>query len=90
MPLDQIQLGSAEPFFLPWIGQWVGPMKALIFLAKLEESRDTGPSNVTVRRLPLQDRSRIRLKVEEILQVPSEMGTLASGLQGSEIDEEEL
>jgi hypothetical protein len=39
-PLDQIRLGSAEPFELPWIGQWVGPMKALIFLAQLEERRD--------------------------------------------------
>ncbi|MGH7306308.1 MAG: capsule assembly Wzi family protein [Candidatus Rokuibacteriota bacterium] len=39
-PLDQVRLGSAEPFYLPWIGQWVGPMKALIFLAQLEERRD--------------------------------------------------
>ena len=39
-PLDQIRLGSAEPFLLPWIGQWVGPMKAMIFLAQLEERRD--------------------------------------------------
>src|SRR5262245_5141810 len=39
-PLDQIRLGSAEPFLLPWIGEWVGPMKALIFLAQLEERRD--------------------------------------------------
>ncbi len=39
-PLDQIRLASAEPFLLPWIGQWVGPMKAMIFLAQLEERRD--------------------------------------------------
>jgi capsule assembly protein Wzi len=39
-PLEQIRLGSAEPFLLPWIGQWVGPMKAMIFLAQLEERRD--------------------------------------------------
>ena len=39
-PLDQIRLGAAEPFLLPWIGRWVGPMKALIFLAELEERRD--------------------------------------------------
>ena len=39
-PLDQIKLGSAEPFLLPWIGEWVGPMKALIFLGQLEERRD--------------------------------------------------
>ncbi len=39
-PLEQIRLGSAEPFLLPWIGQWVGPMKAMLFLAQLEERRD--------------------------------------------------
>lgn len=37
---DQIRLGSAEPFLLPWIGEWVGPMKLLAFLAQLENSRD--------------------------------------------------
>jgi len=39
-PLEQIRLGAAEPFLLPWIGEWVGPMKAMIFLAQLEERRD--------------------------------------------------
>ena len=39
-PLEQIRFGSAEPFLLPWIGQWLGPMKAMIFLAQLEERRD--------------------------------------------------
>ena len=39
-PLDQIRLGSAEPFLLPWIGEWIGPMKAMIFLAQLEQRRD--------------------------------------------------
>jgi len=39
-PLEQIRLGSAEPFLLPWIGEWVGPMKAMLFLAQLEERRD--------------------------------------------------
>jgi hypothetical protein len=37
---DQIKLGTAEPFLLPWIGEWVGPMKLLTFLAQLENSRD--------------------------------------------------
>ncbi len=39
-PLDQIRLGAAEPFQLPWVGKWVGPTKLLFFLAQLEEHRD--------------------------------------------------
>src|SRR5438552_1475754 len=39
-PLDQIRLGAAEPLELPCVGTWVGPMKALIFLAQLEDRRD--------------------------------------------------
>ena len=39
-PLDQVRLGSAEPYLLPWVGEWLGPMKVLFFLAQLEENRD--------------------------------------------------
>ena len=39
-PLDQVRIGSAEPFLLPWIGEYVGPMKLLFFIAELEERRD--------------------------------------------------
>ncbi len=39
-PLDQVRIGAAEPFLLPWIGEWVGPTKLLLFLAELEERRD--------------------------------------------------
>lgn len=39
-PLDQVRIGVAEPFLLPWVGQWVGPTKLLFFLAQLEERRD--------------------------------------------------
>ncbi|HUF94270.1 MAG TPA: capsule assembly Wzi family protein [Candidatus Limnocylindria bacterium] len=38
-PLDQVRIGSAEPFLLPWVGDWMGPMKILFFLAQLEENR---------------------------------------------------
>jgi hypothetical protein len=50
-PLDQIRLGSAEPFYLPWIGQWIGPMKAMIFLAQLEERRDHPYAKLSGMRL---------------------------------------
>jgi hypothetical protein len=39
-PLDQIRLGSAEAFMLPWIGEYTGPTRFLAFLAQLEERRD--------------------------------------------------
>jgi hypothetical protein len=39
-PLDQIRLGAAEPFKLPWIGEYIGPMKVLGFAAQMEERRD--------------------------------------------------
>ena len=39
-PLDQIRIGAAEPFLLPWIGKWIGPTKVLGFLAELEQRRD--------------------------------------------------
>jgi hypothetical protein len=50
-PLDQIRLGSAEPFLLPWIGQWVGPTKVLIFLAQLEKRRDHPYAKLSGMRL---------------------------------------
>jgi hypothetical protein len=39
-PLDHVRIGSAEPFLLPLIGDWIGPTKILAFFAKLEEDRD--------------------------------------------------
>jgi hypothetical protein len=41
--LDQIRIGSAEPFLLPLVGQWIGPTKLLFFVAQLEESRADDP-----------------------------------------------
>jgi hypothetical protein len=39
-PLDQVRIGAAEPFRLPWVGEWVGPTKLVGFLARLETRRD--------------------------------------------------
>ena len=60
-PLDQIRLGSAEPFELPWIGQWIGPMKALIFLAQLEERRDHPYTKLSGMRLTISPATWIEL-----------------------------
>src|SRR5919198_532545 len=50
-PLDQIKIGAAEPFLLPWISTWVGPMKVLMFLAQLEERRDHPYTKLSGMRL---------------------------------------
>jgi hypothetical protein len=39
-PLDQVRLSSAEPFRLPWLLSYLGPVKASLFVAQLEENRD--------------------------------------------------
>jgi hypothetical protein len=62
-PLDQIRLGSAEPYFLPWIGQWVGPMKTLIFLAQLEERRDHPHAKLAGMRFTVSPASFLELGI---------------------------
>jgi hypothetical protein len=49
-PLDQVRIGSAEAFRLPWVGDWVGPTKVLFFIARLEERRDHPNANVSGMR----------------------------------------
>jgi hypothetical protein len=62
-PLDQIRLGSAEPFLLPWIGEWVGPMKALIFLAQLEDRRDHSHAKLSGMRFTVSPASFLELGI---------------------------
>src|SRR5882724_4644347 len=58
---DQIKLGSAEPFLLPWIGEWVGPMKLLAFLAQLENSRDHAHAKLAGMRITVSPASFMEL-----------------------------
>ena len=60
-PLDQIRVGAAEPFLLPWIGKWVGPTKVLIFLAQLEERRDHAFTKLSGMRLTFAPASFLEL-----------------------------
>lgn len=39
-PLDQIKLSSAEPFRLPWLLSYLGPVKTTLFTAQLDADRD--------------------------------------------------
>ena len=62
-PLDQIRIGAAEPFLLPWVGRWVGPMKVLMFLAQLEERRDHAYTKLTGMRLTFAPATFLELGV---------------------------
>ncbi len=46
-PLDQVRLSSAEPFRLPWLLSYLGPVKASLFVAQLEEDRDLSRAKVS-------------------------------------------
>ncbi len=39
-PLEQVRLSSAEPFRLPWFLDYLGPIKATLFVGRLEKDRD--------------------------------------------------
>jgi len=47
LPLDQVRLSSAEPFRLPWLLSYLGPVKASLFGAQLEENRDHSAAMVS-------------------------------------------
>lgn len=46
-PLDQVRLSSGEPFHLPWLLSYLGPVKASLFIAQLEEDRDLSRAKVS-------------------------------------------
>jgi hypothetical protein len=60
-PLDQIRIGSAEAFELPWIFKWIGSWKALFFIAQLEENRDHPHTKLSGMRLTLAPASFLEL-----------------------------
>ncbi|MCF6157489.1 MAG: capsule assembly Wzi family protein [wastewater metagenome] len=60
-PLDQVRLGSAEPFRLPWIFKHIGPIKATTFVGKLDSDQE--PSN------PFVGGYRISLAPSRLLEI---------------------
>ena len=62
-PLDQVRIGSAEPFLLPWVGEYVGPMKLLFFIAQLEERRDHPHAKLSGMRATVSPFSFLELGV---------------------------
>ncbi len=39
-PLNQVRIGTAEPFFLPWLLRYLGPTRLELMYARLEANRD--------------------------------------------------
>ncbi len=67
-PLDQVRIGTAEPFLLPWIGKWVGPTKLLFFLARLEKRRDHPRAKLAGMRLTFAPVSVLELGASRTVQ----------------------
>jgi hypothetical protein len=66
-PLDQVRIGAAEPFMLPWIGEWVGPMKVLGFLAQLETRRDHERAKLAGMRVTVAPFSFLELGASRVV-----------------------
>jgi hypothetical protein len=52
-PLDQVRIGAAEPFLLPWVLKYLGPMKLVFLIARLEQQRDHPFAKVAGMRINL-------------------------------------
>lgn len=53
LPLNQVRVSSAEPFRLPWLLSYLGPIKPSLFVAQLEDNRDHPNAKVAAWRLAL-------------------------------------
>lgn len=71
-PLDQVRLQAAEPFLLPWIGEWVGPTKLLFFLAQLEARRDRERAKLAGMRGTIAPFSFLELGISRVVQFDGE------------------
>ena len=52
-PLDQIRLSSAEPFHLPWLLRYLGPIKLTALFARLDDNRHVPRANLGAWRINL-------------------------------------
>jgi hypothetical protein len=66
-PLDQVRIGSAEPFTLPLVGEWIGPMKMLFFIAQLEDRRDHPHAKLAGMRATVSPLSFLELGISRVV-----------------------
>ncbi len=67
-PLDQVRLSPAEPFRLPWIFRYLGPMKITTLVAQLDEHRDFPHAKVSGLRLDLSPSRFVELGFNRMFQ----------------------
>jgi hypothetical protein len=67
-PLDQLRLQSAEPFRIPLVSRLTGPLKALFFVAQLEENRPDDPrARLAGMRVTMAPTSFLELGISRVM-----------------------
>jgi hypothetical protein len=67
-PFDLVKAGAAEPFTLPWIFNYLGPIKLTYFLGQLEQDRDFPHTKLTGIRLNLAPTAFLELGFSRVVQ----------------------
>jgi hypothetical protein len=67
-PFDLVKVGAAEPFTLPWVFNYLGPIKFTYFLGQLEENRDFPHTKLTGMRINLSPASFLELGLSRVVQ----------------------
>jgi len=67
-PFDLIKVGAAEPFMLPWIFQYLGPIKLTYFLGQLGSGGDFPHTKMTGLRLNLTPTSLLEVGFSRVVQ----------------------
>lgn len=79
-PLDQVRLNTAEPFRLPWLLSYLGPVKASLFVAQLEADRDLSRAKVSGWRVGFAPSRYVELGFNRMFQFGGKgRGTLNPG-----------
>ena len=71
-PLNQIRIGTAEPFILPWFLKYLGPIQMELMYARLEANRDFPHTKVGAWRLNFAPFQFLELGVSEAVQFDGE------------------
>jgi len=80
LPLDQVRLSSAEPFRLPWLLSYLGPVKTSLFIAQLEQNRDHPGAKVSAWRFGFAPSRFVELGFNRMFQFGGKgRGTLNPG-----------